>query len=81
MKNSEIKIIKSTEIPILDRYSTGSQISKKSLETAFINVELVKKEDITEEVVIMPETEIKKVSLKEIDDRLMTIDDFLYFEE
>ena len=81
LKNSEIKIIKSTEIPILDRYSTGSQISKKSLETAFINVELVKKEDITEEVVIMPETEIKKVSLNEIDDRLMTIDDFLNIEE
>ena len=81
LKNSEIKIIKSTEIPILDRYSTGSQISKKALETAFINVELVKKEDITKEVVITQETETKKVSLKEIDDRLMTIDDFLNIKE
>lgn len=81
LKNDDIKIIKSTEIPILDRYSTGSQISKKAIKTAFINVELVKKDDIVEEVSIIPETEIKKVSLKEIDDRLMTIDDFLNIEE
>lgn len=81
LKNSEIKTIKSTEIPILDRYSTGSQISKKALETAFVNVELTKKDEMVEEVKIAPEKEIKKVSLKEIDDRLMTIDDFLNMDE
>ena len=81
LKNSEIKMIKSTEIPILDRYSTGSQLSKKALETAFVNIELTKKDEMVEEVKIAPEKEAKKVSLKEIDDRLMTIDDFLNIDE
>ncbi|MBQ7105411.1 MAG: DNA topoisomerase IV subunit A [Bacilli bacterium] len=81
IKNGEIKIIKSTELPILDRYSTGSQIIKGKIDTCFINVELIKKEDLTGEVKITEEKEVKKVSLKEIDDRLMTIDDFINIDE
>ena len=81
IKNNDIKIIKNTEIPILDRYSTGSQISKEPISTAFVNVELIKKEQIQKEVHILENTPEKKVSLKEIDDRLMTIDDFININE
>ena len=80
IKNGDINVLKVTELPILDRYSTGSQISKKELEDAFVISELENKEENnpnnkkeTEEVIKKKE----KISLKEIDDRLMTIDDFL----
>ena len=82
IKNSDIKIMKNTEIPILDRYSTGSQISKEAIISAFVNVELVKKEDLensTNNIIV--EKKEPKVSLKEIDDRLMTIDDFINIDE
>ena len=81
IKNGDIKILKSTEIPILDRYSTGSQITKGNIHTAFVNAELVKKDEIETEVTITEEKPEKKVSLKEIDDRLLTIDDFINIDE
>ena len=84
LKNGDIKIIKNTELPITDRYSTGSQIIKHQLTDAFVVSELrtIKKEqeslidnnEIQEE---KKETKKDKISLQEIDDRLMTIDDFL----
>jgi len=77
IKNKDIKILKNTEIPILDRYSVGSQISKQNIKNAFVNVELIKKEEIKKETFIKETPKENKVSLKEIDDRLMTIDDFL----
>ena len=80
IKNGDINVLKVTELPILDRYSTGSQISKKELEDAFVISELEKHEEIVsssenEGKEIIPKKD--KISLKEIDDRLMTIDDFL----
>ena len=85
IKNGDINFIKLTELPIVDRYSTGSQISKKSLNDAFIMATLVKpnvEQEVlveSEEVVVEEKSTPKKerVSLEEIDDRLMTIDDFL----
>lgn len=81
IKNGEIKTLKITELPILDRYSTGSQISKKEISDAFIVSELVEEEQFDSEKVKNSSGEIKikkdQVSLEEIDDRLMTIDDFL----
>ncbi|MBE6157210.1 MAG: DNA topoisomerase IV subunit A [Firmicutes bacterium] len=81
IKNSSINEIKLTELSISDRYSTGTQISKHELVDAFIISELITKEDIKEEKAEVEEKkEIpkkEKISLKEIDDRLMTIDDFL----
>ncbi len=80
LKNADINTIKLTELPINDRHSTGSQISKHNLTDAFIVKILIRapKEEVevlsTEEKVI-PKKD--KISLKEIDDRLMTIDDFL----
>ena len=76
--DDEIKIIKSTEIPINDRYSVGSTITKKKITDVFEIKELIKKDDIdTEEIEVLEEIPKKDVSLKEIDDKIMTIDDFL----
>ena len=88
LKNGDISIIKSTELPIADRYSTGGTISKHNLTSAFIVATLKKEvnkqekliEDKEVEEVIVEEKKTPKkdqISLKEIDDRLMTIDDFL----
>ena len=90
LKNGEIKTIKLTELPITDRYSTGSQISKEELINAFViaTLQRVQKhqdqilEEIEEEPIIIKEEkqEVPKksqISLQEIDDQLMTIDDFL----
>ena len=89
LKNGDINIIKNTELPIADRYSTGSSISKHNLTNAFIVASLKKENNHQEQLVEVPDevkqevVEEKKVpkkeqiSLQEIDDRLMTIDDFL----
>ena len=77
LKGNDIKMIKLTEIPIMDRYSSGSLLVKDKIKEVFINAELVKKDDIDVKTEITPSSENKKVSLKEIDDRLMTIDDFI----
>lgn len=72
LKNGDITLIKPTELPIADRYSTGSTINKKGLTNAFLYKTLEKsteKEDTT------PKKD--QVSLEDIDKRLMTIDDFL----
>ena len=127
IKTPDINLLKTSEFPIMDRYSTGSTISKHNVIDAFKVVELLTKNNLTntddnnndnsdelfdnnnenistehiekDEVVeitskILEETleekkeekplkkeekqpTTNKVSLKEIDDRLMTIDDFL----
>ncbi len=81
IKTDDIKIVKNTEIPILDRYSTGSQLVRGKVQTAFINPYLLKKEELIIEPNITEENVKPKVSLKEIDDRLMTIDDFINIDE
>ena len=78
IKTSEIDILKVTELPIMDRYSTGSQISKKEIIDAFEVKNLETKEkfnEVKEEVESIPKKD--QIDLKSIDDRLMTIDDFL----
>ena len=90
LKNDELVTIKLTELPIADRYSTGSQISKKSLTSAYLIPTLTRPEKHQEQLVEAeeepkiisiieekPTPKKDKVSLQEIDDRLMTIDDFL----
>ncbi len=77
LRNGDIKIVKTTEMPILDRYSTGSQMIKKgNLSDAFVVQELTPRLELTPSSTETIETK-KKISLKEIDDQLMTIDDFL----
>ncbi len=85
LKNDEIVSIKLTELPITDRHSIGSQISKHALQDAFVIAALerptIEQTTIADEVEILEEEKQvpkkEKVSLDEIDDRLMTIDDFL----
>ncbi|MBQ3475210.1 MAG: DNA topoisomerase IV subunit A [Bacilli bacterium] len=73
-----IDVIKNTEITIGDRYSTGSNISSTRIITTFICKELENK-DQKVEVLEMPEEQPVKpeVSLQEIDEEILTIDDFL----
>jgi len=81
IKTNDIKLIKLTEIAIMDRYSTGSVISKHKIEEVFISMELTKKSDIITTNEIEEKEVKKKISLKEIDDRLMTIEDFIKIDE
>ncbi len=81
LKGNDIKTIKLTEVAIMDRYSTGSVISKNNIKEVFQVNELVKKSDLVVESEIETKEENKKISLKEIDDRLMTIDDFINIDE
>lgn len=76
------KTHKLTEISIMDRYSTGSTISKTLIDDVYEQAELLKDTKVKKEPVSKPVTkqeakEKKEVSLKEIDDKFMTIDDFL----
>ena len=85
LKNGDISIIKLTELPISDRYSTGTSIVKHTVNESFLVQELkrindIKEQETIEEIVLEEKEEPKKkdqISLEEIDDRLMTIDDFL----
>ncbi len=75
--SNEISYIKLTELPILDRYSTGSSVCKKTIQNVFLKQELVNISKEEKPVEIKNGKENHQVSLKEIDERLMTIDDFL----
>ncbi|MBR4262644.1 MAG: DNA topoisomerase IV subunit A [Bacilli bacterium] len=82
IKTDTIELIKVTELPIMDRYSTGSSIVKGTVIDTFINQELKTEKTEKKEVDEVEEiVEPKKVSLKEIDERLMTIDDFIDIKE
>lgn len=76
VKGKDITIFKLTELPIMDRYSSGSVLCKEELSSAFFVKELEKEAKEEEKVTPIPPKK-EQVSLKEIDDRLMTIDDFL----
>ena len=62
----EIKYLKITELPICDRYQTGTTISKDDIEKTFIKAGVQENEE--------PEID---VSLDKVDEQIMTIDDFL----
>ncbi|MDD3453795.1 MAG: DNA topoisomerase IV subunit A [Bacilli bacterium] len=62
--------IKLTEIPIADRYSTGSNITKENILDVYLDSKL-------EEEQIKEKHEKENISLDEIDKKMMTIDDFL----
>lgn len=68
---SEIKFIKLTELPISDRYGTGSNISKDDIIDVFENTKLSDDNEVNDIV------EKENISLETIDDKIMTIDDFL----
>lgn len=65
----DIEYKKVTDIPILDRYSTGNNLSNQVINGMFIETSIINPKEIKEEV--------KEISLESIDDKIMTIDDFL----
>ncbi len=63
--------VKITELPIVDRYSSGTVLSKKKMDSVSLKVKLSKKDDVEEK-------EEKVVhTVEQIDEKIMTIDDFL----
>ena len=100
LKGNNIDFFKLTDLPIADRYSTGSQIVKGKLTDAFITVDfenkkelienIVEEDNFTEEILkevpvvepvkeeVKPREKTKEeINLREIDDKLLTIEDFL----
>ena len=71
--DNEYKTIKVTELPILDRASTGSSLSKHDISKVLLESKMYEEEKI-EEVKDIPK---KEISLNDVDERIMTIDDFL----
>ena len=67
--------IKLTELPITDRYSTGSQITKGKVVECFLKEDLTKDEPVIEEKPI--EEKKEEINLESIDKKILTIDDFL----
>lgn len=78
--NDDFVFIKNTEFPIMDRYSTGSSISKKNIDEIFVETNLLEEQNFSN---IEPneksdeKRESKPVELEKIDEKMMTIDDFL----
>ena len=70
-----IKYMKVTELPIVDRYSTGTVINKKGIIDCFAEADLTK--EINDDKKNDFEEEIIDISLDDIDDKILTIDDFL----
>ncbi len=69
----DYKLIKITELPILDRYSTGSSLSKKDIDKVLLETKLYEEEKVE----LLQDERPKSVSLKSVDEKIMTIDDFL----
>ena len=70
--------IKSTNLPIMDRYSTGSSISKGKINDIFVSPILLDSDSYkNNNVSVEEEIETLDIKLDEIDEQILTIDDFL----
>ena len=76
IKTDEILEMKLTELSIQDRYSTGTSITKSKINDAYIVCNLVKKDESNTPNISKDVVKIRP-SLKEIDERLITIDDYI----
>ena len=68
-----ISQVKLTELPITDRYGTGTNITKQAIIDVLPSVKLLTKDDLVNEEVV----EKENINLETIDEKIMTIDDFL----
>ena len=73
----DIETIKLTELPIADRYSTGTTLSKQQMLDVFIEKELENPSKQEKAIVEAKTIEKEDISLESIDNKIMTIDDFL----
>ena len=71
---TDINYMKVTELPIVDRYSTGTVINKKGIVDCVEEVTLTKEEKENPNII---EEEIIEISLDDVDEKILTIDDFL----
>ena len=75
----DYKEIKVTELPIMDRYSTGSSLSKANIKNVLECAKVIDKEqNKKEELLEQSKSEVvEDISLEHVDEKIMTIDDFL----
>ncbi len=74
IKRDEIINIKVTELPILDRYSTGTTVCNGNIVDIFKVFKIISSDNAT---IDQPLQDKEKASLDSIDNKIMTIDDFL----
>ena len=74
---NDFDVIKSTSLPIMDRYSTGSSISKGKIDDIFYLSSLIDSDAVFEKKEDLEEIETLDIKLDEIDEQILTIDDFL----
>ena len=72
--NEDILLFKSSDLPIMDRLSTGSMISKANIIDVFNEV-VLDDNKVDEQAIETDEIEI--LDLDKIDEQILTIDDFL----
>lgn len=86
ISNNYTKEIKLTEIPIMDRYSNGSYIIKDKIKDSYLLKEMITKEDFDSleyiedkkpEQVALSFDMLNKESLKQVDDEMVIINNFL----
>ncbi len=70
---NDIKHLKISDLTIMDRHSTGNGIVKGEIKDAFVVSDLISDKKINNSEV----KEKEETSLKEIDNKILTIDDFL----
>ena len=74
------KGVKLNEMPIMDRYSNGSYVVKDRVNDVYMVEDIKSKNDIEVSDItetVLPNNTNNQTSLKEVDDRFMTIDDLL----
>ncbi len=71
------KIVRVSEVSIMDRYSNGSYIIKDKIVNSYLVASLIGKESVDYEKKETIKFVKRDVSLKEIDDRLQNIDDMI----
>jgi topoisomerase-4 subunit A len=73
----DLSTIKLTELPIADRHSTGTSLSKHDIFDVFVEKTLENPKEVKKVNNEPKEIEKENISLESIDQRMMTIDDFL----
>ncbi|MGM9881891.1 MAG: DNA topoisomerase IV subunit A [Bacilli bacterium] len=75
VSDNYVKMVKMTEVPIMDRYSNGSYIIKDRIVNSYMVKDLIFSDDVK----IESKVNVKKqdISLKEIDDKLSEIDSMI----
>ena len=73
----DIEFIKLTDLPIVDRYSTGMSLSKHDILDVFCEAKISNPRLNDKDYEEQSEMQKEDISLDNIDQRMMTIDDFL----